>query len=176
MDLPAFNLEDVSFLIVDDNPNMRVIVKRTLRALGARHMEEAANGADALAVLAASPVDIVIVDWEMTPVDGIEFTRSVRTSPESPNPYLPVIMLSGHTEMVRVTRARDAGITEFLAKPVSATRLYTRIVSVIQRPRPFVRTPTYFGPDRRRQDDPRYRGPDRREAGNEQENEQKDAG
>ena len=164
MELPAYNLEQVSFLVVDDNENMRLIIKRALRALGVRDIEEAPEGADALKTLAAAPVDIVIVDWEMSPVDGIEFTKMIRTSVDSPNPYVPVIMLTGHTEMARVTQARDAGITEFLAKPVSASKLYARIVSVIQRPRPFIRTPSYFGPDRRRQDDPRYRGPERRKA------------
>ena len=59
-------------------------------------------------------------------------------------------MLTGHTEKARVTAARDAGITEFLAKPISAKALYQRIVNVVANPRPFIKTKTYFGPDRRR--------------------------
>jgi DNA-binding response OmpR family regulator len=61
-------------------------------------------------------------------------------------------MLSGHTELQRICEARDAGVNEFLAKPISARALYSRMMSLIANPRPFVRTATYFGPDRRRRD------------------------
>ena len=63
-------------------------------------------------------------------------------------------MLTGHSEKKRVTAARDAGVTEFLAKPISAKALYQRIVNVVANPRPFIKTKTYFGPDRRRNVNP----------------------
>src|SRR6185436_8595600 len=72
--------------------------------------------------------------------------------------YVPIIMLTGHSEKKRVTAARDAGITEFLAKPISAKGLYERIVNVVASPRPFIKTKTYFGPDRRRMINPNYVG------------------
>ena len=87
----------------------------------------------------------------MEPLDGLDFVRLVRTAKDSPNPYVPIIMLSGYTEYRRVTEARDAGINEFLAKPISARALYLRFASIIDNPRPFIRTKSYFGPDRRRQ-------------------------
>jgi DNA-binding NtrC family response regulator len=71
-------------------------------------------------------------------------------------------MITGHTEMDRVTAARDAGVTEFLAKPISAKGLYQRIVSVVANPRPFIKTNNYFGPDRRRNNSSNYTGPERR--------------
>jgi DNA-binding response OmpR family regulator len=74
-------------------------------------------------------------------------------------------MLTGHTERTRVTAARDAGITEFLAKPVSAKRLYQRVFSIVAHPRPFIKTATYFGPDRRRSTSANYSGPERRKGG-----------
>jgi DNA-binding response OmpR family regulator len=74
-------------------------------------------------------------------------------------------MLTGHSEKKRVTAARDAGITEFLAKPISAKGLYERIVNVVACPRPFVKTSTYFGPDRRRMTNTNYSGPERRKGG-----------
>jgi two-component system chemotaxis response regulator CheY len=77
---------------------------------------------------------------------------------------VPIIMITGHTEKNRVTAARDSGITEFLAKPISAKALYQRIVNVIAHPRPFIKTKTYFGPDRRRNTNPNYAGPERRRA------------
>ena len=95
-------------------------------------------------------------------MDGLEFVRLLRTATNSPNPFVPVIMLTAHTETKRVMEARDAGITEFLAKPISAQQLGSRIRAVIEHPRPFVRAESYIGPDRRRRQDPDFEGPDRR--------------
>jgi DNA-binding response OmpR family regulator len=87
--------------------------------------------------------------------------RLVRTGKDSPNPFVPIIMLTGHTEMHRVIEARDAGVHEFLAKPISAKGLYSRVKSIIERPRPFIRAGLYFGPDRRRRQID-WKGPERR--------------
>jgi len=81
------------------------------------------------------------------------------------NPYVPIIMLTGHSEKKRVIAARDAGVTEFLAKPISAKWLYQRVLNVVANPRPFIRTRSYFGPDRRRNTNPNYIGPERRKGG-----------
>jgi two-component system, chemotaxis family, chemotaxis protein CheY len=74
-------------------------------------------------------------------------------------------MLTGHSEKKRVIAARDAGVTEFLAKPLSAKALYQRILNVVANPRPFIKTKTYFGPDRRRNTSGTYNGPERRKGG-----------
>ena len=71
-------------------------------------------------------------------------------------------MLTGHTEADRVMEARDAGVTEFLAKPVSALQLFQRIRTIIEAPRQYVRTADYFGPDRRRRNELDYEGVERR--------------
>ena len=89
----------------------------------------------------------------------------IRQPGANANPYVAVIMLTGHSEKNRVTAARDAGITEFLAKPISAKGLYERIVNVVANPRPFIKTKTYFGPDRRRNVNPTYSGQERRKGG-----------
>jgi DNA-binding response OmpR family regulator len=101
----------------------------------------------------------------MDGMNGLDFARQVRTSPQSPNPFLPIIMLTGHTHIDHVRLARDAGVNEFLAKPVSVKAIFTRLVSVIEHPRPFVRTKAYFGPCRRRRATEEYRGPERRSTG-----------
>ncbi len=98
----------------------------------------------------------------MKPVDGLEFVREVRTSEKSSNPFVPIIMITGHTEKHRVEAARDAGVTEFIAKPITAQSLFTRIAEIVERPRAFVRAETYFGPDRRRRTPDNYAGPWRR--------------
>jgi DNA-binding response OmpR family regulator len=89
----------------------------------------------------------------------------IRQPGANANPFAPIIMVTGHTEKPRVTAARDAGITEFLAKPISAKALYQRIVNVVANPRPFIKTKTYFGPDRRRSSSSNYIGPERRKGG-----------
>jgi len=157
----SYNLERINFLIVDDNKHMRALVKTILHALGSKSVHEAADGAEAFKELRHFPADIIICDWNMQPLDGLDFVKLVRTGSDSPNPYVPIIMLTGHTEMTKVMEARDSGVHEFLAKPISAKSLYSRIRSIIERPREFVRTKTYFGPDRRRQQID-YRGPERR--------------
>ena len=108
--------------------------------------------------------DIVIVDWVMPIFDGLELAQMIRQPGANANPYVPIIMLTGHSDRKRVVIARDAGITEFLAKPISAKSLYGRIVNVVVKPRPFVKTKTYFGPDRRRNVNPHYGGLERRKA------------
>ncbi len=109
--------------------------------------------------------DIVITDWAMPIFDGLELTQMIRQPGANANPYVPIIMLTGHSEKKRVMAARDAGVTEFLAKPISAKALYQRIINVVANPRPFIKTKTYFGPDRRRNVNPNYIGPERRKGG-----------
>ena len=140
----------VNFLVVEDNAFMRLIIMNLLKALGVGEVRTATNGADGLEELQDYPADIVIVDWEMQPVNGIEFVKAVRTSDYSPNPFLPIIMLTAHSEMHCIIEARDAGVNEFVVKPISANSLFGRIETVIERPRPFVRIKGFFGPDRRR--------------------------
>ena len=156
-------LSKLAFLVVDDNPNMVTIVRTVLKNLGVMHIYDAKDVAEAFTLVRQYAIDVTILDYNLGFMDGVEFTKMVRTAADSPNPYLSIIMLTAHTEHYRVELARDAGITEFCAKPVTATELYRKIVEVIEHPRPFVRTPTYFGPDRRRTEmGGRYKGPERR--------------
>ena len=156
------SLSALKVLLVDDNAHMRAITSAVLQSAGIRSVREASDGGAALEVLRRHLPDLVIVDFNMFPLDGVEFTRLVRNSPDSANPYLPIIMMTGHSEKSRVYEARDAGVTEFLVKPITAKAILDRIQSVIFQPRPFVKTESYFGPDRRRRDLPGYKGPMRR--------------
>jgi two-component system chemotaxis response regulator CheY len=154
--------ETLRVLLVDDNQHMRAIVTAVLAGVGVKQVRETRDGGEALEALRDWPADLAIVDFQMLPMDGVEFTRTVRNAPDSKNPYLPIIMMTGHSEKSRVVDARDAGVTEFVAKPLTAKAVLERIQAVIYRPRPFVRTPSYFGPDRRRREDPGFNGPWRR--------------
>ncbi len=154
--------ELLNILLVDDNHHMRVLLTEILRAIGVRQVLEANDGAEALQIMRVHQIDIIMTDLAMQPLDGLDFVRKLRNAPESPNPMAPVIMITGHSTQRRVREARDAGVNEFLSKPVTARGVLERIGRVVDSPRPFVRSADYFGPDRRRRADPSYNGPRRR--------------
>jgi two-component system, chemotaxis family, chemotaxis protein CheY len=154
--------EQLNILLVDDNHHMRVLLTEILRAIGVRQVFEANDGAEALRIMRAHQVDIIMTDLAMQPLDGLDFVRRLRNSTDSPNPMAPVIMITGHSTQRRVTEARDVGVNEFLSKPVTARGVLERIARVVDNPRAFVRSEDYFGPDRRRRADPNYTGPRRR--------------
>ncbi|MFK7792193.1 MAG: response regulator [Devosiaceae bacterium] len=157
------DLSRLCVLLVDDSLYMRRIVRSLLNGFGVRNVLEAEDGAAALEVFNQQPVDVIITDWVMPVFDGLELTAAVRNPKSSQSPYTPIIMLSGYTERSRVVNARDSGVTEFLCKPISAKQLYLRLANCIENPRSFVRTQTFFGPDRRRFIHPHYSGSMRRE-------------
>jgi two-component system, chemotaxis family, chemotaxis protein CheY len=153
----------LKILIVDDNHHMRVLLSEILKAVGVKHIFEASDGAQALQMMRGLGIDIIMTDLSMQPLDGIDFVRLLRRSPDSPNQMCPVIMITGHSTAARVQEARNAGVNEFLAKPLTARGVVQRINQIVENPRPYVRTEGYFGPDRRRRADPDFQGPHRRE-------------
>ena len=156
------DLRPLTVLIVDDNAPMREIIGTILKSLGIRKILEANDGVEALKIFTEREVDIVFTDLMMQPVDGLAFIRWVRTSPASTNPYVPIIMITGHATRASLDEALMAGVTEFLAKPLNARGVLHRVNEVINNPREFVRVGAYFGPCRRRKIDHDYIGQERR--------------
>jgi two-component system, chemotaxis family, chemotaxis protein CheY len=156
-------MENIRVLVVDDNQHMIQIVKTLLRGFGMKELYDARDPVDAFDVLRQTPVDIIITDFAMSPINGCEFIRLVRTANDSPNRLVPIIMLSAYSERSKVEAARDVGVNEFCAKPVTANELYRKLCSIVNSARPFVRTSVYFGPDRRRRKNFEYEGEERRE-------------
>ena len=157
------NLSALRFLVVDNNHYMCANTKSILRILGARERETVYDAEAAFTLQKAFIADIIITDWQMEPLNGIKLTHMIRTSKDSPNHMVPIIMMSAYSERSRVTQARDAGVTEFVTKPVSPKSLYLRIAEVVLKPRQFVRTTTFFGPDRQRHQEDNNLGPQRRQ-------------
>jgi two-component system chemotaxis response regulator CheY len=157
-------LDLLKILIVDDIHHTRAMLAAILRSVGIHQTIEASDGAQALQLMRGHPVDIVMTDLAMSPLDGIDFVRLLRNSADSPNQMIPVIMVTGHLTVRRIAEARDAGVNEFVAKPITARSVLDRLQLIIDHPRPFVRTDDFFGPDRRRRNDPTYDGPLRRKA------------
>lgn len=143
---------------------MMTMVSEILRAVGVREIVTAEDGATGFQALRAHSIDLVLTDLVMQPMDGIALTRMIRTSQDSPNQMIPIIMVTGQLTLAKINEARDAGVNDFIAKPITGRAIIDRLFQTIQNQRPFIRTDTFFGPDRRRRQDPNYQGPLRRAA------------
>jgi len=155
-------LQAMRILVVEDSKYMRTLLRGLLQSYGVREVLEAGDGSEALKIVMASPPDAIVCDLQMMPMNGLEFVDLVRKAENSPNRFMPIVMITANPSRETVAAARDAGVSEFLAKPVTAEALLSRLLAAIK-PRPFVETRKFFGPDRRRKDDPKYPGPERRE-------------
>lgn len=144
------DLSAVRTLIADDNPHMADLLRPILGAAGFRNLQVVHAAEDAYALLKRTPVDLLLTDLFMPPADGVELTRWIRWRQDSPNPYLPILVVTAHSARATVLKARDAGASAIVAKPIAIGTLFKALNEVILRPRPFVRTPDYRGPDRRR--------------------------
>lgn len=158
----ALYLRNIEVLIADPDPEISRLVRDVLQSLGFEKIKVVSNGQAALRHMRLREVDLLITDWRMSPIDGIELIDYLRNHQDSPNPYLPVIMLTGKAEMKDVSVARDTGVTEFLVKPFVAKTLFERLVMVIENPRSFIISNAYRGPDRRRRTDIPPQGVERR--------------
>jgi DNA-binding response OmpR family regulator len=157
-------LKPISFLIVDDKSYMRHVMKGILESLGAKTIDEAEDGKSALMSMRSWPPDIVLTEFRLHPMSGFELLKAIRAEKGTVR-FTPVIMVTSETRREKVILARNAGITEFVAKPFNAKNLILRIREVVERPRPFVDAGVYFGPDRRRRTEILAEGEDRRGQG-----------
>jgi two-component system chemotaxis response regulator CheY len=157
------DLKKISALVVEDLHPMRTLIVSVLDSFGIGTILEASNGERAYDLFQKHNPDLVITDWLMEPVDGLELIRMIRRNPDSVNRLVPIIMMTGYSAIERVTLARDLGTTEFLTKPFTGRDLARRINLIINRPRDFVETDHFFGPNRRRKSGEGYNGPRRRD-------------
>ena len=158
----AYDFKNAKILIIDDMKPMVSLTKSVLNIYGFKDVFTAENGEEGFEVACKEDPDLIIVDWMMDPMDGLEFTRLIRRNPMAPNPYVPILMMTGFSSRLRVEEARDSGVTEFLVKPFSSMDLYKRVAQIVEKPRQFIDAETFFGPDRRRKIDDGYQGTRRR--------------
>lgn len=149
-------LAGLRVLVADQNIRTAALVRSILFSFGFRNMELVTSGAEALSLLRDELFDLIITEWDMAPVDGIALVQTLRTgvSQRRVRRDVPIIMLTANTEIGAVETARDAGVTEFLAKPFSAQTVSNRIIQIIDHPRAFVESPSFVGPCRRRRENP----------------------
>jgi CheY-like chemotaxis protein len=151
------------FLCADANAYMRRIYRMLLIGLGARELVTVEDGDAAIEAVRIHAPDIVILDWTLPGKNGFDVSRAIRGMTEG-DPFIPIIMCTARASMQSVIDARDAGVNDFLVKPLSANKLRDRVVAALANPRPFVQTESFAGPDRRRNRNTSYSGPEKRSA------------
>lgn len=144
------DLATVDIMIVDDNAAMRTLIRSVLRAVGVTRIREAGDGQDALDQLAARPADVVLLDQAMPAMTGLDMVRKLRADAQHPAAKSRIVMVTGYGDRRHVAEARDAGVDEFLVKPITTRALLMRIEAALARGREFVDIDGFHGPDRRR--------------------------
>ncbi len=157
-----YQFKNITVLVIESSKAMFDLTKSVLQTFGVNQIYSAYGFEEGFQAMCRVNPDLIIIDWLEEPKNGLELTKRIRQDEKSPNPFVPIVLMTGYSQKRRVIAARDAGITEFLVKPFTANALYQRIEQLIESPRNFVRSENYFGPDRRRKKDSAYQGPDRR--------------
>jgi two-component system chemotaxis response regulator CheY len=120
------------FLIVDDSSTMRRIIINTLTKLGYKEFHEAGNGREGLEKLAAAPVDMIITDWNMPEMSGIDFIRAVRAN--SATKLLPVLMVTTNAAEDDIVAALKAGVNNYVVKPFTPDTIREKIQLAMKAP------------------------------------------
>lgn len=132
---PTRNHQDLAgttILTIDDDQMMRSILKNFLAQAGCREILQARNGKDALQLFTTHPIDLVICDWVMEPMNGFAFLTEMRKFDKTPK--VPVIMLTGNSEPADAMSAQHLDIAAWLVKPIAFNRLIERVGSVLSLP------------------------------------------
>jgi two-component system chemotaxis response regulator CheY len=143
-------IQGLNILVVDDNAYMRRLTRLMLTNLGAKSVLEAPDGLAALEAIRTCDPDVMLLDWDMPVLNGIEVLRIVRSPGVFPRPNLPVIMLTTRAQRAYVNEALRAGANEFLLKPTSPKALCDRLTSIVFKPRPMMKLGNYYVPEPRR--------------------------
>lgn len=121
--------KEMEILIVDDYATMRRIMKNLLIQLGFRNVSEVADGGDALGKLRVKAAGLVISDWNMEPMTGLQLLKEVRSDAKLKD--LPFIMVTAESKTDNVIAAKQAGVSNYIVKPFNAETLKTKMQSVI---------------------------------------------
>ncbi|PIW27029.1 MAG: two-component system response regulator [Rhodospirillales bacterium CG15_BIG_FIL_POST_REV_8_21_14_020_66_15] len=162
--MAEYDLSQIKVLVAEDYAPMRKLLGQILFELNVADFQMVTSGKEAIDFLEEYHADLILVDNIMEPIDGTELTRLVRAGKTPADRNIPIIMVSGETSKDLIINARDAGVNEFLAKPISTRMVYQRFLNIIENPRSFVQTDEFYGPDRRRRQ-MRFPGLDRRRQG-----------
>jgi CheY-like chemotaxis protein len=142
----SYKFHSIKVLLVEDSTPLRRLMTSILKTLGVVHIYHAKDGEEGYQKYLSENPDLILTDWRMANMDGIDLTQKIRMEKNSPNRFVPIIMVSGYSQMNDVLRARDAGINEFVVKPFTIDRLVKHLTRVIETDREFVVREDYIGP------------------------------
>ena len=140
----------LSVLIVDDQPFYRELGAEICKSMGIFNVSTAIDGEDALEAVADARPSVIICDWIMPQMDGLEFTKKLRRLRDEKLRMTPIIMVTSNNLASQIEQARNCGVDTFALKPVSIKAIFDRFKEVIETPRNFVDSENYIGPCRRR--------------------------
>jgi two-component system chemotaxis response regulator CheY len=123
----SFN-KNMRVVIVDDYTTMLRILRNLLRQLDLNNVEEANDGDTAFRLMQKSPPDLIISDWNMAPVTGLDLLRQVRA--DARLRHIPFIMVTAESKTENVIVAKQAGVSNYIVKPFNADTLRAKIASV----------------------------------------------
>jgi CheY-like chemotaxis protein len=145
-------LNKARILIADHDRKMAEVLQKILRDIGLSNVIYVTTGRDALKFLQQEEFDMLITEWDIEPLDGINLISTLRHSEDPYFAMLPILMLTARATAEDVVMARDIGVNEFLIKPYTSKMLFNRLEHIIDFPRQFIVTETFTGPDRRRRE------------------------
>lgn len=148
-------------LVVDEDANMAGILSTVLGELDVEWALTTPTVQGALEILATGRVDCVVLDWLRGAGQGLDLVKFIRSSSDSPARELPIIFCTADTAFEKIVAARDAGVSEIIAKPFSHAEVEAKLKAAMFRRRSFVRSEEFCGPDRRRSGR-QWQGDDRR--------------
>lgn len=155
--------QTLSVLVADANNFSRTLIGEILRSLNVSNISSARNEEMARTFLIDRPIDVILLSWEESDAfDGLKFVREQRKVEDERIRRLPVVLITAGLTRQMVINGRDAGVDEFLAKPISPLAMRQRLEMVVETPRPFVDCSVYLGPCRRRKNPADYYGAKRR--------------
>jgi len=120
---------NMPILIVDDYKTMLRIIRNLLRQLEFQNVEEASDGSTALQMLESKDFSLIISDWNMEPMTGLQLLREVRKSARLK--HIPFIMVTAESKTENVVAAKEAGVSNYIVKPFNAETLRTKLSSVL---------------------------------------------
>lgn len=121
----------MNVLIVDDYKTMLRVIRNLLGQIGFKNVDEATDGQQALELMKHKEYGLVISDWNMEPMSGLDLLKQVRTNDNVNLKALPFIMITAENKMENVVAAKQAGVSNYIVKPFSAEILKSKIVSVL---------------------------------------------
>jgi two-component system, chemotaxis family, chemotaxis protein CheY len=149
MSSKSLNLKGINVMVADENDNIRLIMQGLLRGFGATNVIEASDGDRALRDIPTRNVDILFCDLNLPKIDAFSLIKRLRADESNDARFIPIVILTSHTQERNIEKSRDSGANIVIAKPLSAKAVYDRLAWIAQEPRAFVQTTGYIGPDRR---------------------------